>query len=758
MCGTINGIVIGKFAMVRAIFASAFMALALVDAEADLSPYELAMVGVMSNTNARKNLQMFTSIPHLAGTEGAEQVAKMYFDELSDALSDITSAEVKYDNHTALLSFPGVGDYLNVDGEFAVLEEEYYPEDNTSDTEWRSKIWNGYGAAGEVIEKQAVYVNYGRPEDFEVIDRMNISVTDRVVVVRYGGCFRGIKAREAENRGAAAVLIYSDPEQYGGENYGNSSSNETYPQGKYLPWSGAQRGSVLNLPLCPGNPSNRTDKCGYSSDTLLPNIPVMPISAASGLLLISNLGGASGPVDWTGGLPNTTYTIGPGHSVSLKVNNIRRNEKLINIIATIPGSLTSAEDNPVLLGNHRDAWVFGAADPNSGSVALIEVARGLNEAWGRGWRPLRTIIIGSWDGEEFGIIGSTSFAEANERSLINASVYINVDTAVSGPIFGASATPACIDSIVTAALDLNNRRDPNIPPIIISEADIGALGGGSDYAPFLNHLGIASIDVGFGFEGSGYPVYHSIYDSFHWMQSYGDIDFQHHISIARLWGLLAMRMSTDTILPMNVVKLSDRLALYYKTAEEAYLKSNINTDIGLAALQSHIADFAEVTQAFGKVNTLQIENAHSYNYILSENEKSFLFEDGLPNRLWYKNVLMASGIDKGYGADTFPGLMQAIRQDDTKLAQEQVKIIADCVLISIDLLKSIPGGLPMGADDSELVVILGLAIGLPLLVLGTIALSHQLSSETSGLLRLLSRSRGYGPISTTTEDGTSTDV
>jgi N-acetylated-alpha-linked acidic dipeptidase len=242
-------------------------------------------------------------------------------------------------------------------------------------------------------------------------------VAIRVWGVRYGECFRGVKAYQAQLREAAAVLIFSDPEEYGGPDY----PSKVLPKGAYLPQSGVQRGSVLNLPRCPGNPRGRERECGYTENDLLPNIPVMPISAENALLILKSMDSDRAPGDWQGNL-NVVYTFGPGSLVNLSVVNSREERTIHNIIATIPGSLPTKEDTPIVLGNHRDAWVFGAADPNSGSAAMLAVAQGLATAWQDGWRPNRTLILGSWDAEEYGIIGSTAYAERNAGMLGQAAV------------------------------------------------------------------------------------------------------------------------------------------------------------------------------------------------------------------------------------------------------------------------------------------------------------------------------------------------
>ena len=326
-------------------------------------------------------------------------------------------------------------------------------------------------------------------------------------------------------------------------------------------------------------------------------------------------------------------------SKDLTVNNTRRNGKVINIIARIPGTLPRADDHPVIIGNHRDAWVFGAADPNSGSVAMVEVARGLATAWSRGWRPQRTVVFGSWDAEELGIIGSTAYAESNAAFVQTASVYINVDTAASGPQFGAGASPSAIDAMVSAAAALDAEAADGAVRFELRADQVGALGGGSDYAPFLNHLGVASLNFGFDMPG-GYPVYHSIYDSFHWMTqdwsvaASGDPNFDRHVACARLWALLTMRMASGELLPLSVATHGVRFEAYVNAAAAALQSSSIPTRI-IEPLQANATAYRAATAAFmDRINNNATERSlretQGNNTVLVLNEQAFLNPAGLP--------------------------------------------------------------------------------------------------------------------------------
>ena len=298
--------------------------------------------------------------------------------------------------------------------------------------------FNGYAPSGDVTAP-AVYANYGTPDDFDALAGAGVDVKGKVVLVRYGQCFRGLKAMNAQDRGASAVIIYSDPADDG---YGRGT---VYPDGPWRPASAVQRGSAQFMSLCAGDPFRADERyaaaglsteslCSYSANDTVPSIPVLPMSYGDAAPILAALGGAAAPTGFAGGIEGLEYTLGPSEGTVVRVTADNRfvTTPIWNVVATVPGSLPADEDQPVLLGNHRDAWVFGAADPNSGTAAMIEVARGLGALLEAGWRPKRTIKLLSWSGEEYGLLGSTGWGELNAEALKRAVAYLNIDVATSG--------------------------------------------------------------------------------------------------------------------------------------------------------------------------------------------------------------------------------------------------------------------------------------------------------------------------------------
>jgi len=385
---------------------------------------------------------------------------------------------------------------------------------------------------------------------------------------------------------------------------------------------------------------------------------------------------------------------------------------------TIPGTLSDEDDTPIVVGNHRDAWVFGAADPNSGSAAMVELVRGLNAAWMAGWRPTRTIVVGSWDAEEFGITGSTAFAEANAKGILSsAAAYLNMDTAVSGNQFGAGGSPSLAAAIVSAASKV---LDPLVKKPITSQWDgnVTALGGGSDYAPFLNHLGIASVDFGFNMEG-GYPVYHSIYDSYTWMSKFGDMEFEYHAAAAQVWTLMLMQLASEEILPISVPDQVQKLGSYADSIKaDVVASANLTSEEQREALSdidnlmASIESLNETTREFAATlaSNLTAGEKTAFNMRLALVERSFLTPNGLPKRTWYKNVLMASGLDKGYGAETLPGIAQALRDKDLAAFRAQSREVASAATSAALFLST--GERPGHKRTANINMIVGLLLGM----------------------------------------------
>jgi N-acetylated-alpha-linked acidic dipeptidase len=695
-------------------------------------------VSVPDASSARDNLKYITSKPHMAGTDGDLEMATYVYDQF--VLAGLT--DVQFWNLTVGLNYPTdrpTLSLINPDEDGAVvfeaaLSEDILSEDSTSDTYWRNHTFNGYSPSGDVTAS-AVYANYGRPEDFDYLEANGIDVEGKIVIMRYGQCFRGLKAMNAESRGAVGTIIYSDPEDDG---YG---LGDVYPEGPWRPASAVQRGTAVFTSLCGGDPYradprygddydiNAQNVCSFTPDEILPTKPVLPISYGDAGPILAQLGGQDAPVDFIGGINGLTYTLGPSDlQLHLTTATETTFGTIWNVVATIEGSQANDDegdqDMPVLLGNHRDAWVYGAADPNSGTASLIEVARGfgylMNEL---SWKPHKTIKLLSWSGEEQALMGSTGYAELNADEISWSTVYLNTDITISGDYLEVYATPALSTVWKSVLTDLNEEIEPsdglldnsennkfrkthlgveikngpygdvydtNSNRILSSSMErqsVGTLGSGSDYAAYLDHYGIASMDFMFSpgdVQGNNhiYGVYHSDYDSFDWMDAWGGNGtqgsaFYYMAAAARVWGVLAMRLSTNEFAPFDHFETSEALFGYLAHIEKVKLDG-----MDLSNLWNATQQFAKAAKQIEKdiqMCDYSQQSINSLNIRLTQTERQFLLNDGLPGRPWFKHVLQAPGLYLGYTAESYPGIQQAIDDNDLTTAQEQVEAAAGAV-------------------------------------------------------------------------------
>jgi len=621
----------------------------------------------------------------------------------------------------------------------ATLEEPTVKVDPTSDQKKEQlSTYNAYSRDGDVTAP-LVYVNYGAPADYEQLARMGISVKGAIVIARYGQTWRGIKPKVAAEHGAVGCIIYSDPRDDG------YFRGDTYPDGPMRPAEGVQRGSVMDMPVYPGDP--QTPGIGaVAGAKLIPldqvqtitKIPVLPISYADATPFLKSLRGELVPESWRGGLP-FAYKVGPSVAMAhLAVSFNWDRKPLYDVVATIPGS--TFPDQWVIRGNHHDAWVNGAGDPLSGASAELEEARGLGELLKQGWRPKRTILYCFWDGEEPALLGSTEWVEAHAAELTQHAVaYFNSDGNARG-YFRAEGSSALENFVNSVAKDIEDpetkmpvwkrqrlvaiaRATPEGKAELRTRADIRmeALGSGSDYTAFLHHLGIASVNMGYGGEDQGGGQYHSIYDDFYWYTHFQDTDFVYGRALAQTAGTMMMRMADADVIPFQFGDLADTVRTYvtgvkrltdtmraevkeqnaeiadgvYKALEDPKKKlvapqtETLPPYLNFAPLDQAMDDLTTAASEYDKAFIADAQKAPpALNLQLIQSERVFLNPGGLPNRPWFQNMMYAPGFYTGYGVKTLPAIRETIEQKQWKDADARIAQTAAAIEREATLLKS----------------------------------------------------------------------
>lgn len=597
-----------------------------------LDPAELRdiLLHTPSSESAAAWLRYYTSGPHLAGQNYSQ--AAWTRDRWAEwgAATHITAYDLYLNapaDHGLALLKPAAaeaGEPLQWDVAFrASLVEDGIDEDPTTRLADSVPTFHGYSASGNVTGP-LVYVNYGTYQDYADLEKANISLQGAVALARYGGIFRGLKVKRAQELGAVGVLLYSDP----GDDNGVTAANgyAVYPDGPARQPSAVQRGSVQFLSMAPGDPTTigYPSKPGVprgSTERYIPSIPSIPISFEDALPLLQALNG-HGPTSqdlgrwWTRneglGYRGVNYNIGPTPADQVQVNLYNEQTytttPIWDVLGVFNGSVLPNE--VVVVGNHRDAWIAGGAvDPNSGSAVLNEVVRAFGVAAARGWKPLRTVVFASWDGEEYGLLGSTEWVEEYLPWLKHATLaYVNTDVGVSGPHFGSSAVPLLHDLIyqVTSEVPSPNQTVPGQTVRDTWPGDIGPLGSGSDYTAFLDHAGITSIDVRFSGGASDDPVYmyHSNYDSYHWMEKYGDPGFVYHKTMAQVLGLLVAHLATDVVVPFKAGDYADALRMYVDKISEQLDKHGQEAT---AAADAAVDDVAVTNEAMAEIRGRRLQ-------------------------------------------------------------------------------------------------------------------------------------------------------
>jgi N-acetylated-alpha-linked acidic dipeptidase len=647
--------------------------------------------------HAENNLRHLTSEPHMAGTEASHRVADWLRDQYRSFGFD---AEIV--SYTAWMPRPREVrlELTKPQTKILATPEQPIAGDKATQDKRIVSAFNSYSPSGD-ITAPVVYVNYGTRGDYDQLAAFGVNVEGKIVIARYGRGYRGIKVKIAEEHKAAGVILYSDPQEDG------AAVGPTYPNGPWRPITGIQRGSIIYTQIYPGDPLTPGVAATPSAARLspadapsLPHIPTMPINAQDAAAILGSLTGTQAPAAWQGGLP-LTYHVGPGASeVHMKLVMDYQERPLYDVIAKLHGT---DDGQWVILGNHHDAWVYGAADPNSGTASLLEMARALGTLAKSGWKPRRTIVICQWDGEEQGLLGSTEWVEGNVSELQQKAVaYINTDIGVDGSNFEAAAVPSLKDLVrdVTRAVedpktgqsvqeaweDHVNRERKNAsgtaresPPSDPSgKLPLSALGSGSDYSAFLDHAGIPSIDLGFT---GPYGVYHSVYDDFDWMKHFGDPTFSYHAALARVLGTLALRLDEADILPFNYPAYALEIEhaatdVYAKVADQAD-QDALEPTLDAAAHLSASAHRA--SEALRQISDAPLDPAQEdqINHALASVEQALLAPNGLVGRPWFKHTIFAPGSYDGYAATLIPGENDALlRGDSTALRREAESLSA----------------------------------------------------------------------------------
>lgn len=683
----------------------------------------------LSAAHIGSTIKLLSSKPHHLGSPGGKMMADSIFNRFK-----VYGWDVRMDTYTVLFPTPKtrVLEMVSPTVYKAILKEPALKEDVTSGQEGQLPTYNAWSADGDVTAP-LVFVNYGLPGDYDMLDRMGISVKGKIVIAKYGRSWRGIKPKVAQEHGAIGCIIYSDPIDDG------YAAGDAYPKGAWRSEYEVQRGSVMDMPVYPGDPltpgvgSTKDAKRILQSEAKnLLKIPVIPISYHDATPLLKALDGPVAPRDWVGGLP-FTYHIGGGNTTKVHLNMaFNWNQVPCNdVIAMMKGS--QYPDEWIVRGNHYDAWVNGASDPISGQAALLEEAKAIGELVKTGWKPKRTLVYCAWDGEEPALLGSTEWVEDHANELKQkAVVYINSDGNGRGFLDagGSAALQGMVNEAAADVTDPETGITVKARSLAKAVADAGSnkakeeamnkkeltlepLGSGSDFSPFLQHLGLPALNLGFGGEDGG-GEYHSIYDSYDDYHRFKDPSFQYGVALSKTAGRIALRMADADELPFDfsllykaindytkeVIALADNLrentrlenrmiesGIYKQTTDTAYhlmpppVKDGVPY-LNFAPLQNALDSLQKSTDSLKVLLDKQGDSTLSDNTskALSMAEQQLLLPTGLPRREWYKHSIYAPGFYTGYGVKTLPGIREAIEQRNWPEAQTEIGLAADAIL------------------------------------------------------------------------------
>lgn len=733
------------------------------DAVAAQARREAQLRAVPRADTLRARLRLLSEDPHEAGTDRSRRIA-----ELIVAKFRAAGLDARIERFEALMPRPITRRLELVAPEryVATLAEKAVPGDKDARDANQLPTFNAYSPDGDVTAP-LVFVNYGLPDDYRVLDSLGVSVKGKIVIAKYGRSWRGIKPKLAAEHGAVGCIIYSDPRDDG------YYVDDVYPKGPMRPWAGVQRGSVMDMPTYPGDPLSPgwasepgARKLAMNEVKTIEPIPVLPISYEDALPLLRNIGGVVAPESWRGALP-VTYKVGDGSArVHLALKFDWQTRPLYNAIARIPGALSP--EQMVVYGNHHDAWVNGANDPLSGMVAVEETARAFGALLRTGWRPARTIILAGWDGEEWGLLGSTEWAEKHKPELDAGGVaYLNSDTndrgwlGVAGshslqsfmyevardlqdPVRttsvlaaqlerrranerrraareGAPATPAPaagdttrrpayarprVDSIgrgiapTDSVLEREKRRIqgerrpvegwPEVGPAVDTAFSIGALGSGSDYTAFIDHVGLASLNIGYGGETHD-GIYHSIHDTYDFYTRFLDTTFVYGVALAQTAGTTLLRLADAPVLPFEFGAAARTYRGYVEEIEKGAKKDSSLRALDLSAVRTAVERLARASDRYeaslARLNRMPSRELRArwsrlaqVNRTLYQTERALTDERGLPGRDWFRHLIYAPGYYTGYGVKTMPGIREAVEdKPDLAVAQREAARVATAI-------------------------------------------------------------------------------
>jgi N-acetylated-alpha-linked acidic dipeptidase len=667
----------------------------------------------------RKQHHIFTAEPHVAGSPRNNELARYIADEWrQEGLEDVVIR--RYDVYGSNPKFTSLEMVAPVHYR-AGLRELPILGDPDSKKKGISSAWSGMSASGEVTAP-LIYAHSGNPEDYELLRKQGIDVKGKVVLVRYSNpySYRGFKALTAEREGAAALLIYSDPAEDG------YKKGPVVPKGPWGPEYHIQRGAITYDFMVPGDPLTPgwasvpgAKRIPVEQATSIPKIMALPLSWHDAKPLLSNMDGPVAPVDWQGGLPIKYHLGGNRVRVHVKIEMDNSTQPYYVVEGRIRGA--QFPDEWIVLGNHRDAWVFGGVDPSSGTASMMELTRALGKLAKTGTRPRRTIVVCSWDGEEVGLTGSTEWGEQFAGELRNkAVVYINVDEATSGPNFHGQAVASLSPMLVETSRTLKDpsgktlyeawknsiareRREAKQPEEVtdLNLADT-RIGSGSDHTVFLNFVGMPVL--GLQFDGP-YGVYHSAYDDFFWMNHFGDPGYRYHTLMSQLWGVLALRLANADLLPFDFASYASNIRQFVNELSKGKtmggqppldLKPVLDAIEDFETAGKHLDDSAARALSSGAIDPVL---AKTINHGAMEVERNWLNPDGIPGRPWFKHILYGARFT--YAHLELPGLTEAVEKQDWPTAKDQAEILRRALVSNTKLVNDLNADLMVSATPGK---------------------------------------------------------